>query len=109
MRLGDEELKNLLKLAERATSRPWYVRQLDDIRAMNLLAISTVPDQGRNERWPDFNHEELVAATLVQEPRYVGIHDGKWHENAEYIVAAANVLPWLIEELLELRRNTKLR
>jgi hypothetical protein len=72
---------------------------------MSLVAISTVPDTGKGERSPDFNHEEIVAATLVQEPRYVDVADRKWEENAAYIVAATQALPHLIEELLELRRR----
>jgi len=29
--------------------------------AMNLVAISTTPDTGKQERWPDFNSGEIVA------------------------------------------------
>ena len=105
MNFSHQELENLLELARKATARPWYVRSLDDSHAMNMIAISTTPDTGRGERWPDFNHNEIVAATLVQEPRYVDVGDGRWSENAAYIVAAANALPSLIEELLALRRK----
>ena len=106
MKASDEELTRLLELATKATPTPWFVRHLDDSHAMNLVAVSTVADTGRNEIWPDFNANEIVAATLMQEPRYVDVADGKWDENAEYIAAAANVLPYLIKELLELRRST---
>jgi len=105
--INDETLRELLQLAESATPRPWYVRQLDDDHACCFIAISTTRDTGKNERWPRFNHGEIVAATLVQNPRYVSGADEKWHENAEYIVAAATVLPALIEELLELRKVLK--
>jgi hypothetical protein len=93
-----------LTLARNATPTPWYVRHLDDSDAMNLIAISSSPDTGKGERFPRFNSNELVAATLIQAPRYVDIADGKWEENAAYIAAAANFLPLLIEELLELRK-----
>ena len=105
MKLSEEELHRLLVLGREATARPWYVRRLDDDFAMNLVAISTSPDTEKHERWPDFDSGEMIAATLVQEPRYVSAADGKWHENASYIVAAANSLLDLIEEVLELRRE----
>lgn len=105
MKFSDQELKHLLELAKRATPGPWFVRHLDDSHAMNLVAVSNVADTGRGERWPEFNHAEMIAATLVQEPRYVDVGDSRWEENAAYIAAAANVLPSLVEELLELRRR----
>ncbi|WP_158844886.1 hypothetical protein [Streptomyces sp. NRRL WC-3742] len=40
---------------------------------MNLVAISTVADIGLGERWPDFDHHYIVAATLVRQPRCVDI------------------------------------
>jgi len=33
---------------------------------MNLVAISTEPHTGLAERWPDFDHSTMIAATLVQ-------------------------------------------
>jgi hypothetical protein len=74
---------------------------------MSLTAISTVRDSGKCERWPDFNANEIIAATLVQEPRYVDVADMKWDENAAYIVAAANAVPSLVEELIALRKTLK--
>jgi hypothetical protein len=50
--LTDEQLKQLLQLARKATPTPWYVRHLDDSDAMNLIAISTSEDSGRGERFP---------------------------------------------------------
>jgi hypothetical protein len=105
--LTADEMRALLELARRATSTPWHVRHLDDVEAMNLIAISTMADKGTQERWPNFNPGEIVAATLIQAPRYVSIADEKWAENAAYIVAAANALPVLIEELLERRKKAQ--
>jgi hypothetical protein len=104
-RLSDDELKDLLALSQKATPAPWYVRHLDDDHAMSLTAVSTVPDTGKSERWPKFDHQEIIAATLVQEPRYVCVGDDKWEENAALIATAINVLPALIQELLELRKK----
>jgi hypothetical protein len=90
--------------AELAGDGPWYVRQLDDDFAMSLVAISTVPDTGAGERWPDFDHHEIVAATLIQQPRYVDIADERWDENAQFIADARQNVPRLIAEIRRLRQ-----
>ncbi|MFD8721673.1 hypothetical protein ACFV2H_27725 [Streptomyces sp. NPDC059629] len=87
-----------------ATPGPWFVRNLDDSHAMNLLAVSTVADTGRGERWPDFDHGELIAALLVQEPRYVDCADERWDENAAFIAMARDAVPRLVEEVRRLRK-----
>ena len=66
--LTDEELDELDELARAATPGPWFVQGLDDVDAMSLVAVTTVPDTGPAKRWPDFDHREIVAATLVQQP-----------------------------------------
>jgi hypothetical protein len=105
-RPSEEQLEGLEELAEKATPRPWYVRHLDDDAAMSLIGISTQKDSGLGKRFGMmFDGKELLAATLIQHPRYVSSADEKWHENAEYIVAAANALPSLIEEIRELRKQ----
>lgn len=105
-RHSEEQLAELEELAEKATPRPWYVRHLDDDVAMSLIGISTQKDSGFSERFGlMFDGTELLAATLIQHPRYVDSADKKWHENADYIVAAANALPSLIEEIRELRKQ----
>jgi hypothetical protein len=50
--ITDEELNQLNELASAAAPGPWYMRALDDQEAMSLVAVSTVPDTGRGERWP---------------------------------------------------------
>ncbi|MEV6205670.1 hypothetical protein [Kitasatospora sp. NPDC051914] len=102
--LADEELAEIEELAGAATPGPWHVRFLDDDHAMNLVAISTVPDTGRGERWPGFDHGQNVAATLVQQPRYVDIADERWDENAFFIANARQDIPRLIAEVRRLRR-----
>jgi hypothetical protein len=42
----------------------------------SIVAVSTVPDTGCGEWWPEFDHREIVATTLVQQPRYVDCADG---------------------------------
>lgn len=87
-----------------ATPGPWFVRNLDDDYAMNLVGVSTVENTGLGERWPEFDHGELIAATLVQQPRYVDCADERWDENAAFIAMAREVVPQLVEEVKRLRR-----
>ncbi|MGI5248937.1 hypothetical protein [Actinacidiphila glaucinigra] len=103
--LSNEELDDLDELAQAATAGPWFVRLLDDDHAMNLVAVSTVPDTGLGERWPRFDHHEIVAATLVQQPRYVDIADERWDENARFIATARESVPRLINEIRRLREQ----
>jgi hypothetical protein len=103
--LTDGELAAIEELADTATPGPWFVRQLDDEDAMSLVAISTVPDTDRAERWPDFDHREIVAATLIQQPRYVDVADERWITNAKFIANARQDIPRLIAEIKRLRRQ----
>ncbi|MYX37025.1 MULTISPECIES: hypothetical protein [unclassified Streptomyces] len=103
--LSDGELDELEELARAATPGPWFVRGLDDEHAMNLVAVSTTPDTGLGERWPNFDYREIVAATLVQHPRYVDAADERWDENAQFIATAREVVPRLVAEIRRLRRQ----
>jgi hypothetical protein len=99
------ELAELEELSHVATPGPWFVRQLDDDYAMSLVAVSTVSDTGLGERWPRFDHHEIVAATLIQHPRYVDVADRQWDQNAHFIAAARQGIPRLIDEIRRLRRT----
>jgi hypothetical protein len=101
--LSEEELGDIEELCEATTPGPWFVRALDDKAAMNLVAVSTTPDPGAVERWPSFDHGELVAATLVQDPRYVDVADGRWDENAAFIAMARMAVPRLVAEVRRMR------
>lgn len=101
--LSDSELTEIADLTAHATPGPWYVRQLDDVHAMSLVAVSTAPDTGLGERRPDFDHTTMVAATLVQQPRYVDIGDERWDVNAEFIATARTAIPRLLAEITRLR------
>ncbi|WP_240528932.1 hypothetical protein [Streptomyces humi] len=100
----ETDLAEIEEMCAVATPGPWFVRHLDDSHAMNLLAVSTVADTGLGERWPDFDHGELIAATLVQEPRYVDCADERWDENAAFIAMAREAVPRLVREVRRLRR-----
>ncbi|MEV6107041.1 hypothetical protein AB0M28_20345 [Streptomyces sp. NPDC051940] len=101
--LTHEDLADIEERTQAATPGPWHVRQLDDDYAMSLVAISTTPDTGRGERWPDFDHQQIVAATLVQQPRYVDVADDRWDENALFIAHARDDIPRLIAEIRRLQ------
>ncbi|GAA3611055.1 hypothetical protein GCM10022223_28930 [Kineosporia mesophila] len=99
--LDEAGLEEIEGLASVATPGPWFVRFLDDASAMNLVAISTVPgtNTGKGERWPDHENGEMVAATLVQHPRYMDVVDGQWDENAAFIAMAPEAVPRLVDEV----------
>ncbi|MFJ4920030.1 hypothetical protein [Streptomyces sp. NPDC088725] len=101
---GGLDLDEIEEACSAATPGPWFVRNVDDDYAMNLVAVSTVEDTGRGERWPAFDHGEMIAATLVQHPRYVDCADGLWDENAAFIAMARDAVPRLVEEVKRLRR-----
>ena len=105
--LSEAQLLEIERRAAAATPGPWFVRFLDDVNAMNLVAVGTTPDTGAGERWPDFDHSTIVAATLVQEPRYVDIGDHLWDENAAFIAQARSDIPRLIAEIRRLRAHKK--
>lgn len=96
------DIDKLDQLHRAATPAPWYVRFLDNDHAMNAIGIAITPDTGEHEDMAtfDFGGPELLAATLIQAPPYVVSSDGRWHENADLIVAIRNALP----ELLKLAR-----
>lgn len=100
----DLDLDAIEELCAAATPGPWFVRNLDDDHAMNMVGVGTVEDSGRAQRWPDFDHRELIAATLVQHPRYVDCADERWDENAAFIAMAREAVPRLVAEVRRLRR-----
>lgn len=100
----DEELADIEELVAATTPGPWHVRVLDDDWAMGLVAVSTLPDTGHGERWPHFDHGQIVAATLVQQPRYIDVADERWDENAQFIANARQDVPRLVAEIRRLRR-----
>jgi hypothetical protein len=97
------DLDAIDELCSAATPGPWFVRSLDDDHAMSLVAVSTTEDTRLGERRPAFDHGELIAATLVQQPRYVDCADGRWDENAAFIAMAREAVPQLVQEIRRLR------
>ncbi|MFF1681928.1 hypothetical protein [Streptomyces sp. NPDC058256] len=101
--MREDELEEIEELCSAATPAPWFVRALDDDFAMSLVAVSTAPDTGKAERWPNFDHRDIIAATLVQHPRYVDSGDERWDENAAFIAMAREAVPRLVGEVRRLR------
>jgi hypothetical protein len=101
--LADRDLAEIEERVQAATPGPWFVRYLDDDVAMNLVAVSTAPDTSLAERWPAFDHREIITATLVQHPHYVDVADERWDENAAFIAHARADVPRLIAEIRRLR------
>jgi hypothetical protein len=101
--LTDEELATIESRASVATPGPWFVRWLDDESAANLVGVSTKPDTGRHERFPDFDASTMVAMTVVQNPLYCFIGDWREEKNAEFIAHAREDIERLIGEVRRLR------
>lgn len=100
--LTDEDLDAIEARARAATAGPWYVCYLDDDHAMNLTAVATevIPT---GTRWPNFDPAKVVAATLVQQPRYVSHAAECWDEDADFIAQARADVPRLLQEVRRLR------
>ena len=45
----------------------------------------------------------MVAATLVQHPRFIDIADERWDQNADFIANARTDIPRLIADIKRLR------
>lgn len=84
------DLGELAELESKATPAPWYVGSFDDEHCMSAISI---------EAYVNPTHRaggEVIAATLIQQPRYVDPSDQRWSENAELIVEMRNALPELL-------------
>ncbi|MFV2110490.1 hypothetical protein [Micromonospora sp. LOL_015] len=101
--MNEIDLGEIEEICSAATPGPWYVRNLDDDHAMGLVAVSTNPGDGGAARWPNFDHREIIAATLIQHPRYVDSGDERWDENAAFIAMARDIVPRLVQEVRKLR------
>lgn len=97
--MNANDLDDLERLLSLATGGPWFTRALDDSAYMSAFTISTVPSKDNDYEqyagggWPA---HELVAATLIQEPRLVDHQQARWDQDAELIVKLRNMAPQLI-------------
>jgi hypothetical protein len=71
--MNSVDLEKLAQLDRAATPGPWFVQLLDDEHAMSAVAVCTKAQSGaggsmRERTWP---LGDVVAACLLQQPRYV--------------------------------------
>ena len=85
------DLVELDRLSANATPGPWHVGRFDDEQCMSAVSVEAyLPDATGRQL------SEVIAATLIQRPRYVDPGDAKWDENALLIVEMRNALPELL-------------
>jgi hypothetical protein len=80
-----------------ATPGPWHVHWVDDDLSMNARVIAR--EDGTGER---HDHKNNVAIVLLQHPQYADVGDGRWDENAEFIVRARLRWPELVAQVRQL-------
>ena len=83
-------LSELAELEKKATAAPWFVGGFDDEHCMSAITIEAYVDPTRRAG------SEVIAATLIQQPRYVDPSDQRWSENAEFISEMRNAFPELL-------------
>lgn len=83
-------LTELAELETKATPAPWYVGSFDDEHFMSAISIEAYLDPSASQG------SEVIAATLIQQPRYVDPSDKRWTENAQLIAEMRNALPELL-------------
>ncbi len=89
--MAEVDLAELASLEANATSGPWYVGRFDDEHFMSAISIEAyLPGHAGEQRC------EVIAATLIQQPRYVDPSDSKWSENARLIAEMRNALSELL-------------
>ena len=104
----DRDLADTLWLCDRATPGPWFQVNADDTHFMNLIGVATERSVDGTRAFSDgYDSAKMIAATLVQEPRYVSCEDDRWDENAMFIAAARELVPKLVEEVAALRQQLR--
>ena len=98
--ISNEELNEIEKRAEQATLGPWFVETLDDNAFMTLIAVT---HERPSEKPKSYDAGVVVAATLVQHPRYVSTNDQRFDENAAFIAASRTDVVRLVAEVRRLR------
>lgn len=125
---NQKRIKEIKSRLTKATPAPWYVNFLDDSLFMNLVAVTTKPDNGKHEALCDETtleiRESIIATTLLQ----ADITEGKpfvevqleddddtdsagyreynnWDEDAEFIAHAREDIPWLLAQIEKLQNR----
>jgi hypothetical protein len=102
--ITEDHLDEIEESLESITPGPWYWAMYDDVHRMSMLAVTTEEGDGADGGyWPNFDGGTLVAATLIQEPRYVDIKDARWQQNVQFIARCRTDVPNLVREVRRLR------
>lgn len=85
-------IPEMVALRDAATPGPWYFVATNDASAMNARYVGTVyRGRGHDNQYGMADGEragEVVACTLLQDPRLIDIADGRWDENTRLIASA---------------------
>lgn len=111
--LNKGDRQRILEIQQRlskATPAPWYVNYLDDNHFMNLVAVTTVPDDGLHQTVDESIRDTILATTLLQgslpdgKPFVeVGVNsEANWDEDAEFIAHAREDIPYLLNLIQKL-------
>jgi hypothetical protein len=99
-RMSKEERQAIRQRVDAATPGPWYWHNPDDDVCMNVYLVTTHPYEPDDLIPGDFDdHGEVVAITLLQTPRFAGVSDHKWQENAHFIAEVRTDIPKLLDDL----------
>lgn len=91
-------------LAEAATPGPWAVQHVDDAYAMNATYVGTGAGAGADLLAGRAAYGQVIAITLLQEPRLACHESARWDEDAAFIVAARAAVPALVALVRDLAR-----
>jgi len=99
-----DERDILKRLCNDATPGPWHCFNVDDDSSMNVLGVMTGTaepnfETGEAIRGGDNGHENIIALMLLQSPRLVDHESGRWRANADFIAAARNSMPVLLDHI----------
>jgi len=100
MKTDQDELEQDLAVIVASTPGPWEWHVVDDRLCMNARTITTAGESGELD-----HHANNIAIVPLQGPRYADVADGRWDENAEFIVRARVRWPEAVERIIALERQ----
>lgn len=103
--MRDEELEEIERRANGATSGPWFVRILTDEYTNCMTAVTTrASTQAELSEPPQyFDPTEVIAVTYVDNPAYATRDPVESDANASFVAHARIDVPILIAEIRRLR------
>ena|SRR5665213_424772 len=103
--LREEELDEIERRANGATSGPWFIRILTDEYTNCMTAVTTRPSTHAELDNPPqyFDPTEVIAVTYVDHPAYATREPVESDANASFVAHARIDVPVLITEVRRLR------